>query len=223
MFTRLSNFTYDYLEISNIGEINDSIKLNLVIFIQKYEKEALRLILGDCLYFELMDNLELGSVEADGCKYWVVKEDTNEKWDKLVNGTSYDVSEIEQPISGCGCCSGNCDKHYWDGIVRSVATVQDADNNDVQVLESILAPYVYRAWAMSKRTLNMGFGEGKGDADTATQESTQFKRIDAWNDFVKDVAFGDMGGRVSLHQYLREHSADFEKAEFLCFDVMTYW
>lgn len=226
MFTRLSNFTYDYLQISNIDEIKDSIKTQLVIFIQKYEQEALRLVLGDCLYADLMAQLELDDAE-DGVRYWKLKEDADAKWGKLLNGDSYEVSSIVYPITtvgcgGCGCCGGNCGKHYWDGILRMVATVLDEDNEDVPVIESILAPYIYRQWAMSKRTLNFGVGEGTGDAQTAIMSNTKHKRIDAWNQFVKDVAYGDMGGRVSLQQYLREHATDFPEAEFLCFQPIAY-
>lgn len=206
MFTRLSQFTYGNYVIPNIDTVKINNNTALLIHIQKYEEEALRLAIGDCLYNEFISNLEIGT---DG--YYKVKEDAPEKWGWLLNGHTYDAP-------GDGCNSGKCNKNKWDGIVKNVAKIQDAN-----VYESILAPYVFFKWSQNYRTINTGVGEGKGIAQGTLPESSSNKRVDAWNEFVQLVAFGHPNTRVSLYHFLGEHKSLFPDFQSVCFNTMTYW
>lgn len=209
MFTRRSNFTYGNYRIANIDVAEIDNNIELTIHIQKYEQECLRMILGDCLYTELMEN-----VDKDSDGYYKVKTGAEEKWGWLLNGRLYDTDDV----SGCGCHSSSCSKHQWAGLVTKVAIVQEKD-----VFESILASYIFYHWSLNYRTLNLGVGEGKGTAQNTTQESSANKRIDAWNKFVQDVNFGYPNTKVSLYQFLDEHQEDFPNASKVCFNTMTYY
>lgn len=214
MFTRVSNFTYGDLKIANIQTTYINNDIELQIYLQTQEENCLRMILGDCMYDDLMDNVEL-----DPNGYYQLKVDAEEKWDWLLNGLTYEATDpIISGGCGCGCHSGNCSKHKWDGLVRKVATVAQTD-----VIESLMAPYIYYNWSISERTMVTGVGEAKGKAQNTTQESSMYRRIDAWNDFVKRVDFGWPNTRVSLNQFLKEHQGEFANAQTVCMDTRTYW
>lgn len=215
MFTRLSNFTYGDLKIANIETIQINNDIELRIFIQTHEEDCLRMILGDCLYEDFMSNVEL---DSDG--YYQLIEEADDKWGWLLNGLTYEATDLTYSGSGCGCgChSGNCSKHKWDGLVKKVANVNDTD-----VFETLMAPYIYYNWSIAERTMVTGVGEAKGKAQNTTQELSKNRRIDAWNGFVKRVDFGWPNTRVSLNQFLKEHHGDFENAQTVCLNTRTYW
>lgn len=210
MFTRLSQFTYGQYHIPNIQTVSNNNDTALLIHIQKYEEEALRMVIGDCLYREFISNLE---IDENG--FYTLKEDADEKWDWLLNGHTY---ETESSVSGCGCQSGNCKTHVWNGIVRKVAKVEDKD-----VFESLLAPYVYFQWNMNYRTLSTGVGEAKGIANGTVLVSSREKRVDSWNDFIAGISIGFPNSRVSLYQFLNEHKDLFPDFQTVCLKPITYW
>ena len=209
MFTRPSNFTYGNLKIANINTTYINNDIELQIGIQKMEEECLRMILGDCLFEELMLNVELGGL------FYKVVEGADEKWDWLVNGVTY---EGLSDGCGCGCHSGSCSRHKWDGLVSKVAEVEQTE-----VFETLMAPYIFYNWSISERTMVTGVGEASGIAQNTTQESSANRRIDAWNDFVKRVDFGWPNTRVSLYQFLGEHRDLFPEAQTVCLNTRTYW
>lgn len=208
MFTRISNFTYGKLLIANIDESNTSNQTALKIHIQKYETEYLRMLLGECLYAELMTKLELDA------GYWKLKNDAEAKWGKLLNGTSYDAPTD----ASCGCCSVECGTHVWDGLLRKVAKIGDKD-----IYETIMAPYVFFHWSLDTRTFNTGVGEAKLKGNNITQESSKEKRIDAWNQMVQASTFGYSCSRVSLQQFLSENESDYPEATCISLKTMTYY
>lgn len=211
MFTRLSQFTYGNYVIPNLQTETTNNNSALLIHVQKYEQEGLRMVIGDCLYDEFMDNLEIGE---DG--FYVLKEGVDEKWGWLLNGHNYESENNLTP--GCGCVGSNCIKRKWDGIVKTVATI-----SDVAVKESILAPYIFYNWSLNYRSLNTGVGEGKGVADGTIPVPSANKRTDAWNEFVQKVSFGFTGSRVSLYQFLNDHKTEFPDFQAACFNTITYW
>jgi hypothetical protein len=209
MFTRLSNFSYGSYRIANIDSGCDAnASIEMTIHLQKYEQEFLRMVLGECLYAELLENLE-----TDGNGYYELIETAEEKWSWLVNGKSYTAT-----LNNCGCSSTSCSTHKWDGLIRKVATVQSES-----IWETIMAPYIYFNWALNYRTLNLGVGEGSGTSNGATQENTSNKRVDAWNEIVTSVNYGYPNGRVSLNQFLQDHQTEFPTAQTVCPNLMTYY
>lgn len=206
MFTRLSQFTYGNYVIPNIDAVAINNNTALLIHIQKYEQEALRMVIGDCLYEEFISNLE-----KDESGFYIVKEGADEKWDWLLNGHNY---ESNSTGCGCGCGLSECNKKTWKGIITEVAEVQEKE-----IIESILAPYVFFKWSQNYRTINTGVGEAKGSASGTTQESSANKRTDAWNEFVEKISFS----QTSLYCFLSDHKYLFPEAKTVCLNTITYW
>lgn len=199
MFTRLSNFTYGNYQIANITSTEVNVDTQLLIHIQKYEKEGLQLLLEEALYGEFMSNLELDSL------YWKLKSSAAEKWGWLLNGKSYpdplDASKTKN----------------WKGIVCKVAKIQDVD-----IYESMLASFVFFYYSLNSRTLNTGAGESKMKVDNTTQESSSNKRADAWNDFVRWASHSFSESNVSLFQFLYDHRDLYGKDCFIELNTMIY-
>lgn len=198
MFTRLSNFTYGNYQISNLTATEVNVDVQVLIQIQKYEKECLLTMLGDELYNELMSNLEL-----DSTGYWTLKSGADVKWNWFLYGHEYLV----------GDCVFN-----WYGIVKTVATIQEKE-----VIETMMASYIFFFYSLGTRTLNTGTGEGRMTADNTTQESSKNKRIDAWNDFVQWAGFGFSKTNVSLNKFLCDNQELYDKDCFTCLNTMTYY
>ena len=200
MFTRLSNFSYGNYQIANLTATEVNVDTQLLIQIQKYENECLQFILGQKLFDELMTNLEL-----DGL-YWKVKTDADAKWGKLVNGTSY--------------VDADCDNlsKKWKGLVCKVAKVQDVD-----VIETLMASYIFFQYSLNTRTVNTGTGEGKLNANNTNQTSAHNKRCDAWNEFVKWTSYGFSSTNVSLYSFLCDNEDLFEEPEFIDLKPVTYY
>lgn len=102
MFTRISNFTYGAYRIANIDAEGFNNNIDLIVHIQKFESECLRLILGECLYADLMEN-----VEKDSDGYYNLKPDAEDKYNWLLNGHKYE--------DDCSCDS-NCTNKKLAGI-----------------------------------------------------------------------------------------------------------
>ena len=196
MFTRLSNFTYGNYQIANLKETQNNVDTQLLIQIQKYERECLQMLLPNSVYADLMASVKL---DSDGL-YWKIKDDADDKWDYFINGNSYD--------DGCGLVN-------WRGIVTKVATIQGKE-----VIESMFAPYIFFQYSLNTRTLNTGVGESRLKANNVTQESSANKRVDAWNEFVKWADFGFSQTNVSMNQFLR---SQFECLQLKSLNTMTYY
>lgn len=204
MFTRISNFTYGAYRIANIDTVGANNNIELILHIQKFENECLRLILGECLYEDLMSNVEK---DADG--YYKLKDSVDAKYGWLLFGHKYE--------DGCYCDS-QCKNKIWQGLVRQIAEIENT-----KIFETIMSSYIYFHWSLNYRTLNVGVGEAKGSASNTVVENTRNKRVDAWNKMVQDVAFGFTNANVSLYQFLDNFKDDFPTGERVCFKTMTYY
>jgi len=204
MFTRISNFTYGAYRIANIDTVGANNNIDLILHIQKYENECLRLVLGECLYEDLMSNVEK---DADG--YYKLKDSVDAKYGWLLFGHKYEYD--------CSCDS-QCKNKIWQGLVREVAEIENT-----KIFETVMSSYIYFNWSLNYRTLNVGVGEAKGTASNTVVENTRNKRVDAWNKMVQDVSFGFTNANVSLYQFLDHFKDDFPSAERVCFKTMTYY
>ncbi|UYW01791.1 hypothetical protein K5I29_02380 [Flavobacterium agricola] len=144
--------------IPNITETQNSNKTEVLIHIQKYEKEILEFVLGPVLYVELLENLE-----TDDEGYYKLKDTAEDKWKWLVNGQIY----------------GSCNKLRWEGLVFEVAKV-----NKQPLLETVMAPYIFYQWLLKERSVSTGVGEIKGEPQGGVSVTSKHKRTDAWNTFV---------------------------------------
>jgi hypothetical protein len=210
MFTRISNFTYGNYRIANIEADALDNNIELLIHIQKYEQESLRLLLGDSTYEEFMSNLEL-----DSNGFYKVISTADQKWGWLLNGRSYTATALD---SGCNCGCQSNGKHHWAGLVKKVATIQEKD-----VFETLMASYIFYNWSLNYRTLNLGVGEGRSESKSATPESSKNKRVDAWNEFVQWAYFGYSCTNVSLSNFLQNHKEEFPNVNEITLQPMTYY
>ena len=146
----------------HIPNLEESCVQNLEFYklMSKWEKEALELVLGKCLSDELLAQFEI--VEGENGKEYKLKSDADPKWGYLVNGRKYSETDedveyfYDLSVSGCGCSSGNCTVHNWEGIVKSQAII--LNGAEVTYKESFLAYYVYYMWTFdnaSRTTLSL--------------------------------------------------------------------
>lgn len=209
MFTDTSNFSFGGIKIPNIDTQGANNNFELKIYIKKYEEECLRLILGDALYFELMTKVELDSNEI-----YRLKKDVDEKWRWLIFGRVYPASYLTQSnFNGL-----QSQLHTWNGLKREIGKV-----NDIMFHETIMSNYIFFKWSLANRTMSMGTGEGRGQSQGSTQETSKFKRIDAWNEFVQAVCIGFTASNVSINMFLEEHEAEFPNAQISNLNCITYY
>lgn len=216
-FLDLSFFTGDI----HIPNLEESCVQNLEFYklMSKWEKEALELVMGKCLSDELLEQFEI--VEGDNGKEYKLKSDADPKWGYLVNGRKYsetdeDVDDFyDLSVSGCGCSSGNCTVHNWEGIVKRQTII--LNGAEVTYKESFLAYYVYYMWCFDNASRTTGVGEQLPEAKNSTSVSNRSKRISAWNYFWTWTRGCQRGGQTGLHIFLKEHAGLFPTFEEICF------
>lgn len=206
MFTRISNFTYGNYQIANIkaDALNENILFN--IHLQKFEKECLKMVLGEELCTDMLANVEL-----DSSGYYTLKSTANAKWSRLINGHSF-----TNTIDLCNCESGKTVK--WDGFNTVVAKI-----GTTEILESIFAPFIYYHWSLNERTHDTGIGEVKLNAKIGTQTTSSNKRVDAWNEFCKKIYFGNSCSNVSLMNFFENFKDDYPNYPNLILKPLTYY
>lgn len=215
MFTDKTFYTGDIF-IPNLEE-----KCNNLYFfewIEQWEEQCLRLTLGDCIYDELVSEMEFNE---DMQKY-VLKDSADEKWDWLLNGHIYtkdDVSDQSLNFSpfnyyncGCGCVDLNCDSYHWEGIVKLLdrrikeTTINGQTANGIVISKSYLAYYVYWLWSLNEDTFTSGTGEQVANVKGGVRLSNEHKRINAYNKFVSWVIDCNSHGRVGLYRFIQDFS-----------------
>lgn len=191
-----------------------------------WETEALRIILGDCLYNELLTQLVWN---ATTFKYDIIA-GADDKWSWLINGKNYTETDIETFGSntydslsyhhcGCGCSGMDCDAFHWDGLIKEDTlnikpVTLNTNSGDKQISSitsrsSLIAHYVYWKWAANSNTTTTGTGEQLLQVDNAMRVSNHAKRIKAYNRFVTSVIDCNRHGKVGLYRFIRDHSTLF--------------
>lgn len=212
MFTRLSNFTYGNTAIANVTIDTLLDNVDLLIHIQKYEEQCLRFLLGDITFAALITNVEL---DSDG--FYKVKSGADDKWNWLLNGTSYTASALDS-VCSCGCQLNNSTNRNWTGLVKKVATILSKD-----VIETLMAGYIFYNWSLNYRTLNVGVGEIKSDSKSGQTVSSKDKRVDAFNEYVRWAHYGFSCTNVSLSKFLEDHKTEFPEVNEICLTPLTYY
>lgn len=211
MFTHESNFTYGKTRIADTKSDSLDENIDLIIHIQKYEKECLLLLLGPELYDEFIQKVEIVS----GSKHYTLKTQfVDTKWDWLLNGKTYPAVNLN---CGCGCQTTLTTKQ-WRGLTVKVAVI---DNKNV--IETLMAKYIFFHWSLNYRTLNVGTGEGRIESKGVTTANAILKRVDIWNDFVQWASYGFSCSNVSLYQFLEDFKNEFINTDSTCLKTENYY
>lgn len=221
-------FFIDDIFIANLTESCD--KLTMYGFIDSNEEDCLRITLGDCVYEELVNQLEWSETEQ---KY-VLKSDADEKWDWLINGHTYSVDDIDQsliPYSNCGCgCNGsNCKTFHWDGIiktiVRRIPTIEIGDTiaNGIEIKKSFIAYYIYWLYSQETDSFSSSTGEQVAEVKGGSRISNSTKRIQAHNKFVSWVIECNSNGSVGLYRFMQDFPNLFPEWGGKCLKYESIW
>lgn len=192
------NTTHFHTEvfIENLEDcLNQSPALSLCI--AETEENALRMVLGDCLYQEFKEQFELTETG------YSLKEDAAEKWKWLLNGRVYDFDGFKPYPCGCGCIESNCKKMSYPGMVAKY---------DLSLTKSFeknyLAYHIYYEWKTINETITAGTSEQLPEVKNSTTVYNKKKRYNAWNRFADWVD--------ELNLFLTHHKADFPSAVINC-------
>ena len=191
----------------------------------KWEKEALELVLGKCLADELLEQIEI--VDGENGKEYKLKSDADPKWSYLVSGRKYSEKDegvgefYDLSASGCGCTSGVCTVHNWEGLVRSQTVIINGQTATYK--ESLLAYYVYYMWTFDNASKTTGVGEQLPEAKNSQTVSNRVKRISAFNYFWTWTRGCQRGGHTGLHIFIKEHAGLYESFEEICFDNPNFY
>lgn len=197
-------FEYEPTKISNIPE-NGDVRDSLARFIGKYEKQCLIEVLGECLYKEVIDSLEL---VADANAFTVKPKATN-FIKQLINGHPYDAPKNS---CKCQCNSGNCDKRYWKGFVE---TDEFFINGTVgKEKSSFIADYIHYHYFLENRSVTSGTGQQVLAGENSTTVFNESKRIDSYNRFITKI--NSCGQSTSLYQFLKDNIENYPTWEQNC-------
>lgn len=193
MITQVTHFHSDVF-VENLQDcISQSPAMWLSIGI--YEEEALVASLGQCLYDELINQLEF---DKDSKKY-KLKEDSDEKWGWLLYGRNYSHSGT----SHCGCNSSNCSSASYPGIIK-VYRLSD----EVTFERNYLAYYIYYHFKTINESVTAGTGEKVVNVKNAVHVYNKKKRYNAWNRFID--------WREELNNFLSQHKELYPDANVGC-------
>lgn len=221
-------FTGDIF-IANLKESCD--KLSLFEWIYQWEKQCLRITLGDCLYDDLIEQLEWSEEQQ---KY-VLKDDADEKWGWLLYGHTYTKDDIESSPNfnyfncGCGCNNNNCDTFHWDGIINIATTripnttINGEVANAIVVKKSYIAYYIYWLFSLNEDSFTSSTGEQVAEVKGGARISNSHKRIDAHNKFVSWVIECNSHGKVGLYRFLQDFSNSFPEWSGKCLKYEPIW
>src|SRR5690554_897597 len=197
MLTQITHFHTDVF----VENLNDCIEQNpaLWLSIGIYEKEALIASLGECVYDELVSQLEYN----EDIKKYVLKEDSDEKWGWLLYGRTYDYDGRKVYSCGCGCSSTNCKKISFDGIIQ---TYRLSDETTFE--RNYLAYYIYYNFKTINESVTAGSGEQIINVQNAMHVYNKKKRYNAWNRYID--------WREQLANFLNHHKEHFPEANINC-------
>lgn len=151
----LIDITYFTGEIVIPNTDKDYIAQRLVLFIEKYEDNFLRDVLG----YDLYKSFKAGIVNYPSGA-------TDQKWIDIIEGAEY---------------SRHSRTHQWRGL--TFENVDGFASGTGQLLSPI-ANYVYWYWVKDGFSQTMSTGESQAKAENATSISPAFKMVRAWNEMI---------------------------------------
>lgn len=208
IFVDPSMFTGD-IHIPNMDEacVQDFETFKLIA---KWEKECLELVLGKCLFDQLMEQMEIKTEAETNRKYYALKDNAPQEWKWLTEGRTYKKDDdfvkhfSDLSLCGCGCNSGKCEHHVWDGFVTTTSTI--VNGKVMSFKESFLAYYIYFMWSFNNQSRTTGIGEQQPESKNSVTVTNKMKRIDAYNYFYSKVQVCSKAGRTGLYGFINEHS-----------------
>lgn len=194
--------------IPNLNERCES-DIYFLAQISGWEDLSLRHTLGDCLFDELIDNLEF---DTETNRYKLI-DTADQKWEWLLYGHSYTKEEVQNSNGynhgNCHCkckCRLECNTFNFNGIFQETNVNNPIDGKELTIRKSYVADYVYHHWMQVHNTTTTGVGEVSADTSGGTRVNNAHKKILAWNDFVYKVIKCSSQGGVSLYQFINDFS-----------------
>lgn len=184
------SYYYEIIDVPNLNEIGDKDD-SLDIYIAKYEREALHLMMGECMVKELYNNIETDPLTG----LWILKNPNNANFEHLISGYEY---EYDQSCSPCT----DCKTFYWRGLRHSFDVWSTIDNAPKQIKISPLAYYVYYKWLIDRQSYTTVFGEKNGQTSNAKSVDNTMVRVRVWNLFMEYAFMGTRQGHVGLFQFV---------------------
>lgn len=211
MFTSIDNFHTDVF-IENLEDCLSQ-KPSLRMSMKEMECEALRTVLGQCIYEELMENVEYD----DSGEVYKLKDSAAEKWEWLLYGRTYETDGHKSYPCGCGCVGGHCETKRFDGIIQNFQL-----SAEETFQRNYLAYFIYYNWKTINETVTAGAGEQQPQVKNSATVYNKKKRYRAWNSFVEWV---NLCGKptVGLYRFLKDHKDDFPNWDGMCLETLNIW
>lgn len=169
----------------------------LALSISVEEENALRWVLGDCLYDDFAKQFE---PTDEGFK---LKDDAEEKWKWLLYGRTYDFDGFRHYSHGCGCLSSNCRKIEYPGMLKTYTL-----SKTKSFQKNFVAYYIYYGWKTINETVTAGAGEQIPQVANSATVYNKKKRYNAWN------RFADWAEELNI--FLTHHREEFPNADPVC-------
>lgn len=217
-------------KLPNLHEVNNC-DPKYVGMIQENEDICLRVIFGECMYEDLLEQLVFNPTTV---KY-ELKVDANIKWHYLLYGRKYNKSEVENYTSnyyfghykngcGCGCNSATCDDFYWKGLVEvfeSIGMIRNKDNYTmeqalIQSKTSLIADFIMWKYFIYSQTYTSGVGEIVVDVKNADNVNNIHRGIKSYNNFVSKCIRCTDRGSVGLYAYVQHFKDEFPNWDGAC-------
>lgn len=171
----------------------------LLLTIGEFEEEALRWVLGDCLFNEFKQQFEY----SEASEAWILKSAVEDKWKWLLNGRDYEYDGRKVYACGCGCPKGNCKTLSFPGIIKTIKV-----SSTKSFEKNYLAYYIYYKWKTINETVSAGTGEQIPEVKNSATVAPKKKIYNAWNRFADWVD--------ELNDFLNHHREFYPNASGVC-------
>jgi hypothetical protein len=227
---KIVDLDFFYHKLPNLNE-SSNCDVRYIGHITEYEDLCLRIVLGECMYEELLEQLEFDEVLGR----YKLKVDADIKWTYLLYGRKYNVSEVENLMSnfyfgsnhcGCGCYTSNCDDFYWKGLIEVFDAIGMVRDNQTHIIsrrlverkESLIADFIMFKYFVQTQSFTAGVGEIVNDSKNTTLVNNIHKAVKSYNDFVYKCITCSSRGKVGLYGYIQHFKNEYPNWAGACLE-----
>ena len=182
------------ISIGNASATQDSQLLGNGFQIERLISICERDVLVKLFGFEMYSNF-ISDLQTDDKGVYQVKDNTEQRWKDLLNGTTYEM----------------------DGVTYSFRGLRFSDPGlQGEYLQSLIAYYVYTIYVDTEEIKHTGLTFTKEQAKNAMVISGRSRHATAFNRFYRLALADDETGERSLYQFLKDHEENYPEW------IMTY-